>query len=188
MDYWIRDKKGFKTQVTNVKSITYVDVTMFDLGNYRDDPQGLINTPVTGAAVTNPATHALSETYIGSSTLVAAGVSDVVSHTAPRNESKKWTQIRFWSGKAGTASCTTATSTTLIVPSSYYLVAGQGVSGTGIVAGTLISSVTDANHVVLSQAATDSATKTLTFDDGELLHFIWATEFRQASNNTFVRI
>lgn len=188
MDYWIRDKKGFKTQITGVKSITYVDVTMYDLSNFRDDPVGLITPGLTGVAASQTTPLTLQQTYIGGVGANTLGVADPVAHVPPRNEAKKWTQIRFWTAKTQTAICATATSTTLTVPSSYYMAAGQGVSGTGIVAGTIITATPTANTVTLSQAATTTATPSLSFDDGELIHFIWASEFRQASNNTFIRI
>jgi len=60
-------------------------------------------------------------------------------------------------------SCTTASNTTLTVADSSILKVGMVVSGTGIPTGTKISSITNSTTVVLDTAATDSATKTLTF-------------------------
>jgi len=62
-----------------------------------------------------------------------------------------------------TQSCTTASNTTLTVADSSLLSLGMIVSGVGIAANTTITAIASATSVTLSQAATDSATKVLTF-------------------------
>lgn len=59
--------------------------------------------------------------------------------------------------------CTTQGNTTLTVADSSVLTIGMTVSGVGINSGTKISSITNTTTIVLDTAATDSATKALTF-------------------------
>ena len=61
--------------------------------------------------------------------------------------------------KNGTTTVTTATTAALE--------AGMAVAGTGIPGGTTIASITNATTLVLSAAATDNATSSLTFTSGE---------------------
>ncbi len=60
-------------------------------------------------------------------------------------------------------SSTTGTNTTLTVTDSTVLAVGMEVSGTGIAYGTLISSITDATHIVISKVPTSSGTSSLTY-------------------------
>jgi hypothetical protein len=62
-----------------------------------------------------------------------------------------------------TLSCTTNSTTTVTTASTATLSAGMGISGTGIPANTKINSITDAISFVISNAATASATNTMSF-------------------------
>ena len=62
-----------------------------------------------------------------------------------------------------TQSCTTQGNTTLTVADSSVLSSGMTVAGVGIPTGTKISSISGSTTIVLDTAATDSATKNLTF-------------------------
>lgn len=185
--YFIKDKRGLRTSIANVKNVTWVDDTVYDLTTYRDDPTGVLNA--SDLAQSGPT--AVMQTYIGSASLVATGVSDVISHTAPRFEAKKRTRVCFWSGKTGTQSVTTTNlSATVTVTTKEPLAVGQTISGTGIPAGaTILSIATDPTMTItMSIAATASGTVTGTFGDGDLLGFVYQDENPQISTSTFTRI
>ncbi len=66
------------------------NIVIYDGSTYRDDPVDLLATDV--AAV---ASNTIAETYIGSATVVAAGLSDLVAHVAPRYWGKQRTLWSF---------------------------------------------------------------------------------------------
>ena len=63
--------------------------------------------------------------------------------------------------------CVENSTTTVTTATTVALEAGMAVSGTGIPGGTTIASITNATTLVLSAAATDNATSSLTFTSGE---------------------
>ena len=64
-------------------------------------------------------------------------------------------------------SCVKNSTTTVTTATTAALEAGMAVAGTGIAGGTTIASITNATTLVLSAAATDNATSSLTFTSGE---------------------
>jgi len=89
--------------------------------------------------------------------------SDATKYNVYKSSGLGWTQLN---PSTTTQSCTTTnTNTTLQVTSTTGLVRGQPISGTDIPVGTYIISITDGTHLVMSQAATGSATNTLTFSN-----------------------
>ena len=60
-------------------------------------------------------------------------------------------------------SCTTTSSSTTVVGDTTGLVAGLSVTGTNIPANTVISSITDSTHFVISNAASASGSTSLSF-------------------------
>jgi prepilin-type N-terminal cleavage/methylation domain-containing protein len=70
---------------------------------------------------------------------------------------------RLWPRLIKTMSGTTNGTTTVTLPSTTGLMAGESVTGTGIPLGTMISSVTNSTQIMLSQSATSSATQSLNF-------------------------
>jgi hypothetical protein len=60
------------------------NVVIYNGETYRDNPVDLLYTPNTTT---------LTQTYVGSNAVVAAGLSDLVSHTAPRY---KGLQVTLW--------------------------------------------------------------------------------------------
>ena len=64
-------------------------------------------------------------------------------------------------------SCVKNGTTTVTTATTVALAAGMAVAGTGIAGGTTIASITNATTLVLSAAATDSLTSSLTFTSGE---------------------
>jgi type IV pilus assembly protein PilY1 len=70
------------------------------------------------------------------------------------------------------SSTTVIGSTTVTVPSSQGLV-GAWVTGTGVPANTYVTAAADATHISLSQAATTSATNSLTYKTGAYPHQVY---------------
>lgn len=83
------------------------------------------------------------------------------------------TQCSFGSGSIPKATnCTTTNgSTTVTTASTASIVAGMGIKGTGITAGTTVASVVDATTFTLSAAATASGTNSMNFSLGTTLSY-----------------
>lgn len=111
-------KNGVVVTVDNVESETEVDVTVYDGTNYRD----LFDATTVGTAidswspsvghpfelaqdpVTAP-TGALSDAILKTSPLgvdTYNSLPDNISHIVPRNEAKKRSRVKLWSGAGGT--------------------------------------------------------------------------------------
>lgn len=200
--YYILDRRGYQSSVANVQSITEVDIVdFFDGGNYRDDPEGLLNATTPNATAVSLGSGgpgillysgtatALSAAAVASPT-PAAFASDLITHIEPRKEKHSRTRLAFWSGKNHTQSITTVSGSPLLtVVSPEYLNIGQGVSGAGIVVGSTILDIVVATGVItLSRAATASATVTITFDTGRLMAEIWLDYHTRVSTSAFTRV
>jgi hypothetical protein len=90
------------------------------------------------------------------------------------------------------ASCTTNSTTTVTTTNNFItsnVVAGMTVTGAGIATGTTVASVQSATSLTLSQAATASATVTLTFYEipanAYITEYISATEVRMSAGALF---
>ncbi len=105
--------------------------------------------------------------YAGDSSTISVAHSDSIPFVADGiilgMKFRLWVKDSDTRFATNNQSCTTASNTTLTVADSSILQVGMVVSGTGIPTGTKISSITNTTTVVLDTAATDSATKTLTF-------------------------
>lgn len=91
--------------VVGATTETYSDKTIYDGTTYRDDPVQLLNVPLGAIDPDTDRNQSLRDTYIGSASLVAAGVADPVSHTAPRFEAKKRTMIVWTNGADTVGEC-----------------------------------------------------------------------------------
>lgn len=74
----------------------------------------------------------------------------------------------YGSNAVSMSGTTVVSNTTVTVASTASLVAGMRVLGSGIDPGTIVKSITDSTHFVLSRAANASGSATLTFDTGTL--------------------
>lgn len=91
-----------KLSIVGAVSETAVDETIYDASTYRDDPVQLLNLPAPGLEASFTSNQNLRDTYVGSAALVATGLSDLVSHTAPRFHAKKRTMMKWWDAAGGT--------------------------------------------------------------------------------------
>lgn len=110
-------KNGIVVTVENVASETTTDDTVYDLTNYRD----LFDATTAGGTIdgwapsvgepfkiardpANAPTGALSDAIIHTSDLTEDyhSLPDNISHIVPRNEAKKRSKIKLWSGAGGT--------------------------------------------------------------------------------------
>lgn len=190
--YFLKDKRGFITTIAGVYDRTFVDVIVYNKSNYRD----VMDASYIGGTIANniagsPADPTDSISIVEQLQTLGGGGKgcDIVEHVAPHPEAVTRTEIRFWSGLAGTKVGSTNSTITLTVPSTEGLVIGQTVSGTGIVAGSTIASITAPTTITLSTAATATASGvTFTFGSGSLLGAIWEDEATSVSIATFTRV
>lgn len=92
---------------TPVVSETYVDLPNYDNGNFRDEFTPFSNIAVLNTNVATAIPYLVKSTTAGaitSASIPAATITgdDRLMHIDPRNELKKRTMIKFWSGAAGT--------------------------------------------------------------------------------------
>lgn len=109
-------KNGIVVTVENVASETTTDDTVYDLTNYRDDFGAVDNgAAVDWNATANPGFLIGTDPVSAPSGALADGIihqtgvsetyyslPDKVSHIVPRNEAKKRSKIKLWSGAGGT--------------------------------------------------------------------------------------
>lgn len=173
---YIFTEQGVQIKIVGAAKETRKPIIVYDKEMYRDRP-----TPVVGgAAIGDPATgNSVSiaggvdptTTTTSGTSITAKGASSVLqeddyTHVPKRYIPKLDTLIEFWDGElvgeAMTISVTTTMSSGVItVPSAQLLTPGQGISGVGIPAGTVILSIlSQANGLISSTTATMSQVAT----------------------------
>lgn len=205
-------ESGFQVIVEGALYVTRKPFIVILGEDYRDDPVQLLNaggyTDVGGAqgsgsvelgggvGVYTGWAQAINAAGVESST-PATYASDVVLHIAPRTRIRLHEHIQWWDaatpGHTMTMSVTTTSgSASITVPDASRLTPGQGITGTGIPAGTTIESIFSITNGILSktvatlsQQATATGTAAATLTGANLLGEQLQAEFLQwGSDNT----
>jgi hypothetical protein len=207
-------ESGFQNIIEGALAVTRKPIIVGLGEDYRDDPVQLLNaagyhTDLGGSTIGSGEVQygagvgvytgfgeALDPSGTVSSTPLTYAA-DPVLHIAPRVRVKLHTLIQWWDaatpGHAMTMSVTTTSgSATVTVPSARRLTPGQGITGTGIPAGTTIESIFSIVNgivtetvAVLSQQATATGTAAATLTGANLLGEQLQAEWLQwGSDNT----
>ena len=214
-DLYLLLESSVYTKISGVVSETIENVDLFDSSTYRDEPNAsyLGSPPITigqsqsilgdsatpvfdgvvgvgGGSVTN--TTLEFKSAVGTNTVFNTGNNsyfdkcDSITHTEPRKWEKTRTRYRWWTALPIINSCsTTSASVVVTMASTTGLTAGMPVVGAGIPTGTVVSHVTNATDITISQPATDTITTSLIFQSGNLIGWAWADQIVAASPTAF---
>ncbi len=107
---------------------------------------------------------------------------DVFNHTAPHDNLLNRTERQFVGASRAMSGTTTTGSAIIVVPDSSLISVGMAITGVaGITAGSLVSSITDATHIVITQIATATGATVLTIGGTDVLARCWVDEFKEYS-------
>ncbi len=109
---------------------------------------------------------------------------DVFNHTSPHDNLLNRTERQFVGATRAVSGSTTTGSAVIVVPDSSLISVGMAITGVaGITAGSLVSSITDATHIVITQIATATGATVLTIGGTDILARCWVDEFKEYSAN-----